>query len=60
MANPYSWLVTADNLHEQAEHLYGRRGKLAYTRVDRHGVRKMWDGTNKSVFLPVVSYGPAS
>ncbi|SHG81037.1 hypothetical protein [Bradyrhizobium erythrophlei] len=51
MANPYSWLVTADNLHEQAQHLYGRRGRLTYSRLDRHGVSKTWDGTNKSIFL---------
>ena len=50
-ANPHSWLMMADNLHEQAQHLYGRRGKLAYTRIDRQGMRKTWDGTNKSVFL---------
>jgi hypothetical protein len=53
MANPHSWLLTADNLHEQALALYERRGRSSLTSIDGggNGDRKTWDGVTKSVFL---------
>jgi hypothetical protein len=51
VANPHSWLLTADNLHAQALFLNHSIGRTTSTRIDREGVRTGWDGVNKSVFL---------
>jgi hypothetical protein len=51
MANPHSWLLTADSLHEQALALYARRGHLTLTLVRRGVDPQTWDGVNRSVFL---------
>jgi hypothetical protein len=51
MANPHSWLLTADNLHGQALALYAQRGRSALTLVDRTEAPQTWDGVNRSVFL---------
>ncbi len=51
MANPHSWLLTADNLHEQAIALYGRTGRASITLIDRDRSRTTWDSVNRSVFL---------
>lgn len=52
MANPHSWFMTADNLHQQAIRLYKHRGQSILTHIDyQRDTTKRWDGTNKSVFL---------
>jgi hypothetical protein len=52
MASPHSWLLAADNLHQQAILLYSQRGQSAMTLTDMTtGNITAWDGTNKSVFL---------
>jgi hypothetical protein len=51
MAHPHSWLLTADNLHEQAIQLYSQRGQSFLTRTDRQGVHLRRDSINRSVFL---------
>ena len=51
IANPLSWLLSANSLHEQALHLYSIRGRSALTHIDRNGASVTWDGINKSVFL---------
>lgn len=51
-ANPHAWMLAADNLHTQAIHLYGQRGKSTLTSIDyRRGTLTARDGINKSVFL---------
>jgi hypothetical protein len=51
MANPHAWLLTAENLHEQAVALYDRRGRGTISLV-RPGQETIgWDRTNRSVFL---------
>jgi hypothetical protein len=52
MANPHSWLLAADNLHQQAILLYSQRGQSVMHITDmKSGIIKTRDGTNKSVFL---------
>ncbi len=51
IANPHSWLLTADNLHAQALFLNRSTGRAVLTRTDWEGVSTAWDGVNKSVFL---------
>jgi hypothetical protein len=50
-ANPHMWLLTADNLHEQATLLYSRRGRGMLSRRRINGGTKNWDATDKPVFL---------
>lgn len=51
MANPHSWLLTADNLHEQAVALRGQWGRslITFNRLNVESIT--WDSVNKSVFL---------
>jgi hypothetical protein len=52
VASPHSWLRVADNLHQQAVHLYSRQGLSISSFTDfRSGVRQSWDDTNRAVFL---------
>jgi hypothetical protein len=52
MANPHSWLLAADNLHEQAMHMGASQGRSKLTLVDyRTGQSTSWDGANRSMFL---------
>ena len=52
MANPHSWLLAADNLHQQAILLYSQRGQSVMHITDmKSGIIKTRDGMNKSVFL---------
>jgi hypothetical protein len=49
-ANPHSWLLAADDLHEQALAQYRRRdGSVLMIRKD--GETKSWDRVDKSIFL---------
>lgn len=49
-ANPHSWLLAADDLHEQALAQYRRRdGKIIMIRAS--GEAKSWDRVDKSIFL---------
>jgi hypothetical protein len=49
-ANPHSWLLAADDLHEQALAQYRRRdGSVLMIRQD--GETKSWDRVDKSIFL---------
>lgn len=51
-ANPHAWLLTADDLHTQALHLYGQRGRGVTHLLDhRFGDTTTWDNVNRSVFL---------
>lgn len=50
-ANPHQWLLTAENLHAQAQVLRRHRGNGAISLV-RGGHRHItWDNTNRSTFL---------
>ena len=49
-ANPHSWLLTADNLHEQALAQHRRRGRSILT-MRKKGEAKSWDVVDKSIFL---------
>jgi hypothetical protein len=52
MANPHSWLLAADNLHQQAILLYSRQGQSVLRYTDfKSNIERTWDSTNKSVFL---------
>ena len=52
MANPHSWLLTADNLHAQAMRLSRAKGQSITQFIDhRDGTRLNWDGINKATFL---------
>jgi hypothetical protein len=49
-ANPHSWLLAADDLHEQALAQYRRRdGSVLMIRAD--GATRSWDRVDKSIFL---------
>jgi len=52
-ANPHSWLLMADNLHEQATALYrGRSGSSIMTKLDAYNtIVQQTMGIDKSVFL---------
>lgn len=50
-ANPHSWLLTAENLHEQAVLLRKRRDGGVLIKSSADGRRRIWDRTNKTVFL---------
>lgn len=52
-ANPHSWLLTADNLHEQATAIYaGRAYSSITTKVDANNIILQQNrGIDKSVFL---------
>lgn len=52
-ANPHSWLLTADNLHEQATAIYARRPHSSITtKIDADNVvLGQTRGIDKSVFL---------
>ena len=52
-ANPHSWLLTAENLHEQATEMYNRRSRssiLTRTNAKREVVQQT-RGIDKPVFL---------
>jgi hypothetical protein len=52
-ANPHSWLLTADNLHEQAAGIYARQAYSSITtKVDANNIvlQQTW-GIDKSIFL---------
>ncbi|HWM32019.1 MAG TPA: hypothetical protein VNO69_10025 [Methyloceanibacter sp.] len=49
-ANPHSWLLTADNLHEQALAQFQRRGRSILT-MRGEGKVQSWDMVDKSIFL---------
>lgn len=52
IANPHSWLLAADNLHEQAAYLGASQGRSRLTFADwRTGQSTSWDGANRSMFL---------
>jgi hypothetical protein len=51
LANPHSWLITADNLHSQAIALHERHGRGSIIFMTRDGRRTTWDETNRAVFL---------
>jgi hypothetical protein len=51
-ANPHQWLLTADNLHEQAVGLY--RARRQGGQLIRRGVGELtqaWDNTNRATYL---------
>jgi hypothetical protein len=52
-ANPHSWLMMADNLHEQATEIYGGRGRSTIiTKVNANNeILQQTLGIDKSVFL---------
>jgi hypothetical protein len=52
-ANPHSWVLTAENLHEQANVLYRTRDRSSIlTRLDAsHRVIRQTRGVDKSIFL---------
>jgi hypothetical protein len=52
-ANPHSWLLTADNLHQQATAIYaGRANSSVTTQVDANNtILRQTRGIDKSVFL---------
>ena len=51
-ANPHSWLLTADNLHDQAVSLYGQRQRSTITLHRPHEPKsRTWDKTNRATFL---------
>jgi hypothetical protein len=51
LAGPHSWLMVADNLHEQAVRLYENRGRGTVIRTDRRGEHFPRDSVNRAVFL---------
>ena len=52
MANPHSWLLVADNLHEQAVNLReGRSGGRLDLRAPDGDILSSWPVENRSVFL---------
>src|SRR3546814_923841 len=51
MAEPHAWLLTADNLHEQAVMLYEQRGRSRLTRTFGDEHPQTWDSVDRSVFL---------
>src|SRR5688572_13712558 len=51
-ASPHSWLIVAENLHQQALHLHqDRRGQTIWTEISADGHSASWDATNRAVFL---------
>src|SRR5258708_7849541 len=52
-ANPHSWLMMADNLHEQAAEIYGGRSRSTIiTKVNANSeIMQQTRGIDKSVFL---------
>lgn len=51
MANPHAWLLTADNLHEQALFLRKSEGRSLLSYRGRDGGSVTWDGGNRAMFL---------
>ena len=51
MANPHSWLITADNLFEQCVALYCQKGSGYVQISDSYGRKMRWDAVDRSVFL---------
>jgi hypothetical protein len=51
LAGPHIWLLTADNLHQQAKALYALRGRSSMIHIDPVRNVTTHDGVNKSVFL---------
>jgi hypothetical protein len=51
MSEPHAWLLTADNLHEQAVLLYEQRGRSRLTRTFGDEHPQTWDAVDRSVFL---------
>lgn len=50
-ANPHAWLLSADNLHEQALSIYTKRDGALLILRRANGATKKWERVNKSVFL---------
>lgn len=51
MADPHMWLLTADNLHEQAIALKGRAGQGRLIHTNAEGRSWSWDNTERSTML---------
>ena len=52
LANPHSWMLTAENLHDQAVSIVKQRGKSVTSVVNADGdIIRHIDGIDKSVFL---------
>lgn len=50
-ANPHSWLLTADSLHEQALGLWRRRDDSRIIRRSAAGETRVWDATERATVL---------
>lgn len=50
-ADPHQWLLTADDLHQQAVALYANRGRGQITLRTRDQAPVSWDETNRATFL---------
>lgn len=50
-ADPHAWLLSADNLHEQAVFLKKNSGQGKLTRIDENGSITSWDSRGKVIFL---------
>ncbi len=51
MANPYNWLMTADNLFEQCVRLHAQKGRGHIQFSDSRGKIFRWDVVDRSMFL---------
>lgn len=51
MANPHSWLMTADNLFEQCARLHSQNGRGRIGFKDNRGTNLAWDVVDRSMFL---------
>ncbi|AKM06798.1 hypothetical protein AM2010_715 [Pelagerythrobacter marensis] len=51
LANPHSWLLTADSLHEQALDLWQRRGSGQLILQGPCGTRRVWSATERATVL---------
>lgn len=51
LAQPHAWLMTADNLHDQARALYRQRGRERLVLHQRDQPSLAWDSTDRAVFL---------
>jgi hypothetical protein len=50
-AQPYAWLLAAENLHSQALCVYGSFGNTTISRVEPDGTSRTWDQSNCVMFL---------
>lgn len=51
LANPHSWLMTADSLHEQAVAMWKRRDSSKIIRRSAEGEVRVWDATERATVL---------